>query len=618
MSLFGELKRRNVFRVAAAYLAVAWLVVQIVETLFPVFGLGDAAIRFVVILLAIGFIPALIVAWAFELTPEGFRREADVDHTTTSARRMTKRLDRVLLVALALALGFFALDKFVLDPARDAEELETAREEAMEAGRAEARETVRDNSIAVLAFQDLSPTGDQAYFCDGLAIDLLNQLAGDPALRVTGKTSAFSFKGKDATIPEISEALNVGHVLEGSVSKAGDRIRISVQLVDARADTQLWSETYDRTLDDIFAIRDEISEQIMRDLTAKLAGVMPGVLRTEGRVYDLTLQARHLIVNVDGMEDVKRAAALIEEALAIDPDYVPALLESVYVNYDLMRWGQMSEAEQNESANRTMVRVLELDPDNGNALALVAWGRWEAERDMDGAARGFTRAFAAAPGDTEVMRSTAMFARSIGRHEESVALLERCVASDPLNLRCRFHYGVSLLFAGRNDEAVEAFERLHSLTGESGAIRYLVIGRLLQGQPERALAELDAAEEASPGPRMIAARAMVLHDLGRGEESATLLATLIDMWPELDKEGYYLIPEVQSWTGDIDAAFEWLARATDASERYGIYGYWFQRNIFLPVWRNLHGDPRWDEARERVEMSERQLAALPFEVALPE
>ncbi|MDH3816652.1 MAG: adenylyl cyclase, partial [Acidobacteriota bacterium] len=235
MSFFGELKRRNVVRVGAAYVAVSWLVIQVVETLFPVFGLSDAAIRIVVILLAIGFVPAVISAWAFELTPEGFRREAEVDHDSAVIRRMTRRLDRLFLVALALALGFFVFDKFVLDPARDAEELATARQEARQEGRSDAIvESFGDKSIAVLPFVNMSSDPEQEYFADGISEELLNLLARIPTLRVISRSSAFSFKGKDVNIPEVAEQLNVAHVLEGSVRKSGNKIRITAQLIEAR------------------------------------------------------------------------------------------------------------------------------------------------------------------------------------------------------------------------------------------------------------------------------------------------------------------------------------------------------------------------------------------------
>jgi TolB-like protein len=612
MSLFAELKRRNVFRVGAAYVAVAWLIIQVVETLFPVFGLGDGAIRIVVILLAIGFLPAVVSAWAFELTPEGFRREAEVDHDSEVGRRMTRRLDRLSVVALALALGFFAFDKFVLDPARDAAELASATERAREEGRAESRRQVRDNSIAVLAFQDLSPEGDQEYFCDGLAIDLLNQLAGNPDLRVTGKTSAFSFKGKDATIPEIAQVLNVGHVLDGSVSKAGERIRVSVQLVDARTDSQLWSTTYDRVLDDIFAIRDEITDRIMSELTVELGRLMPRSLRTDARAYDLTLQARYLLERLQSQADAEQAAELVSGALAIDPDYVPAILEQLYVDHYLMYFGLMDEEDQLRTDEELLDRVLALDPDNGHALALRAWRHWEEDLALEAAARGFGEALATDPGNAETLRLAGIFARSIGRHEASIALLERCLGLDPVNPRAIFHLAQSYLWGGRFEAAEEMHRRLEALSGSKGNLYYLVLSLLLKGEPERALAELETQPDASDGPQLLAARAMIMHDLGRADASAAALAELVARWDDLERESVYLVPEVHAWTGEKDAAFEWLERAYAASERYGVHGYWFQRIVFLPVWRNLHGDPRWTAARERAGMSEARLEALEF------
>jgi adenylate cyclase len=332
MSFFAELKRRNVFRVGAAYVAVSWLTIQVVETLFSLFGWSEAIGRIVVIVLAIGFVPTMILAWAFQLTPEGLKRDADVDYASPLISQMGKRLDRLILVFLALALGYFAFDKFVLDPARDAEELATATGVAREEGRSEALEQVRDNSIAVLAFQDLSPAGDQEYFSDGISEELLNLLARIPELRVTGKTSAFSFKDKDATIVEIGEVLNVSHVLEGSVRISGDRIRITAQLINARTDTNLWSQTFDRMQGDIFAIQDEIAAEVVEQLQVTLLGAVPRTRRTDPRAHALTLQAKH--IHESGARGTgEQMAALLEEALALDPDYVPAMNWLVYANF---------------------------------------------------------------------------------------------------------------------------------------------------------------------------------------------------------------------------------------------------------------------------------------------
>jgi TolB-like protein/Flp pilus assembly protein TadD len=618
MSLFRELKRRNVFRVAAAYVAFAWLVIQVVEVLFPVFELSDAAIRTVVVLLAVGFLPTVISAWAFELTPEGFRRESEVDHDSPASRRMSRRLDRLFIVALALALGLFALDKFVLDPARDAEQLATAVEQAREEGRIEAKEEVRDASVAVLAFHDLSPDGDQAYFAEGLAVDLINQLGNVPALRVTGRTSAFSFKGKDATIPEIGESLNVAHVLDGAVSKAGDRVRISVQLTDTRTDSNLWSETFDRTLGDIFDTRDEIALAVFDRLTIEFERLEQASLRTDPEVYDLTLQARHLMYAWGKDEDADmQAFELLDRALAIDPEYVPALLDSSYASYGLLRLGLMSDEEQDRHADSMIQRVLAIDPDNGTALAGLAWDAWESRFDLESAASQFSDALRTAPGDLELTRAAGIFARSIGRHAESIALLERCVAADPRNSNCHFHLAQSYLWGSRFEEAVKAHRRTQVVSGNPGNTYYLALSLLLQGNPDSALKELESfTGERQEHPQALAARAMVMHDLGRQEESEAALERIVEQIEDRFRDQAYLVAEAYAWTGQIDSAFEWLEKAYARDERYGLKGYWFHRIMFLPIWRNLHDDPRWNGLRERASVSAARLDALEF--TLPE
>jgi len=616
MSFFAELKRRNVVRVGAAYVAVSWLIIQVVETLFPVFGLSDGAIRVVVIVLAIGFIPALISAWAFELTPEGLRREAEVDHDSAVSRRMTRRLDRLFMVALALALGFFALDKFLLDPARDAEQLATAVEQAKEDALMEVREEVRDGSLAVLPFQDLSPEGDQAYFGDGLAVDLINQLGNAPQLRVTGKTSAFSFKGENITIPQIGEALNVAHVLDGSVSKSGDRVRISVQLVDAREDTQLWSQTYDRTLGDIFDIRDEITLAIYDRLTIEFDRLKQRSLRTDPEVYDLTLQARDAYYAENSADDYKRAAQLLAQALAIDPDYVPALLLSVYVNAGLLNSGLISEEEADRLIDDPVARVLTIDPGNGTALGLLAWDDWEARLDLESAARRFSEALQTAPGDLELTRFVGLYASSIGRHVDSVALLERCVAADPQNDKCLHHLARSYLWASQFDDALKMYHRYHIVRGRKNAVYYVILALLMQGKPAPALSELESvADDRQDRPQMLAARAMIMHDLGRHEESTAALDRIVGQVEDRFRDQAYLIAEAHAWIGDRESAFEWLEKAYSWDERYGLQGYWFHRIMFLPIWRKLHDDPRWSELRERMNMSQARLDAI--ELSIP-
>ncbi len=236
VSFLEELKRRNVLRVAAAYLAVSWLLIQVVETVFPAFGFGGTDVRIVIVVLVIGLIPVLIFSWAFELTPEGLKKEWEVDRSRSIAARTSKTLDRMIMLVLALALGFFAFDKFVLDPARDA-----TREEAVaRQARSDALvESYGDKSIAVLPFVNMSSDPEQAYFSNGISEELLNLLTRIPQLRVISRSSAFSYKGKDIDIPTMAEQLNVAHILEGSVRKSGNRVRITAQLIEARTDTHL-------------------------------------------------------------------------------------------------------------------------------------------------------------------------------------------------------------------------------------------------------------------------------------------------------------------------------------------------------------------------------------------
>ena len=233
-------------RVGAAYLAVAWLLIQVAQTVFPAFGLGADRCPQRHRVLAIGLLPALIFAWVFELTPEGLKRESEVDRSQSITPQTGKKLDRVIMGVLALALGYFAFDKFVLAPQREQAATEAARAE----GRTEALvKSYGDKSIAVLPFVNMSADKDQEYFSDGISEELLNLLAKIPELRVIARTSSFSFKGKDVEHRARSRSeLNVAHVLEGSVRKSGNKVRITAQLIEARSDTHLWSQTYDRQL----------------------------------------------------------------------------------------------------------------------------------------------------------------------------------------------------------------------------------------------------------------------------------------------------------------------------------------------------------------------------------
>ncbi len=263
MSLFNEFKRRNVHRVGLAYLAGSWLLIQITETIFPLFGFEDSASRLVVVVLGIGLIPALLFSWVFELTPEGLKKESEIDPGRSITRVTGKKIDRVIMVVLVLALGYFSFDKFILDPIRDRQMAETVAKQA----RSDARvEFFGDKSVAVLPFVNISEDSDHESFTNGIHDDLVTHLTKIGSIKTISRHSISQYRATTKAIAQIAQELDVATILQGGVQHAGDQVRINVQLIDAASETFLWAETYDRqlTVANIFAIQSEISASIAR------------------------------------------------------------------------------------------------------------------------------------------------------------------------------------------------------------------------------------------------------------------------------------------------------------------------------------------------------------------
>lgn len=602
MSVFNELKKRNVLRVGAAYVVTTWLVVQVVETIFPLYGLSDAAIRSVITVLAIGLVPVLILAWVFEFTPEGLKKESDVDRSKPISLQAAKRFDRMIMIVLALALVYFAFDKFVLSESREA----TIAEEARQEGRTEALvESFGDKSIAVLPFANMSSDAEQEYFSDGISEEVLNLLAKIPELRVISRQSSFSFKGQNIEIGDIAERLNVAHVLEGSVRKSGNQVRITARLVDARADTELWSEQWERTLDDIFAIQDEIAVEVVDVLQLTLLNPVPKSRRTNPETFALTMKA-HQLLELRVPVLAGRAAVLLDRALALDQKYLPALHLMVKVNFVRRTGGIITEEEDWRRWEALKVRILAIDPDDVVVQAYDAYSAaFESDRDLETALAGYQKVVERAPYNSEVLRQAGGVARRTGLFEQSIRLLERASELDPLCINCLWNLKESYLAAGLLDDAERTELKYQGLGGNRG-FHYGLL-KLLQGDPSAAMA---VYENFTPG---ISARdagiALAHHDLGNEDEFNELLKNLIDDWGD---EHPQLIASVFAYTGDLDAAFEWLEIAY-VKDSDGLFS-----EVFKPFWQNLHADPRWDELRERLGMSAERLAAIEFDINLPD
>jgi adenylate cyclase len=598
MSLWGEIRRRNVHRVALAYVAAAWLLIQIAETLFPVFGLSDMAIRTVVIVLGIGFVPAVILSWVFEWTPEGFQRDGEITAPPPAAR--ARRFDAAIIAMLVLAVAYFAVDKFVLDPARYAA-MESAAEER---GRTEGIvESFGDKSIAVLPFADLSPDGDQAYFSDGIAEELLNLLAKIRELRVISRSSSFQFRGNDIFIPDVANELNVTYVLEGSVRKAGNAIRITAQLIDARSDTHIWSETYDRELDDVFAIQDEISGEIVEELQVHLVGARPRADRTDPETHALYLQALHLFSEESNHELVEE---LLRQALQHDPDYVPALNLMVGAIYNItgdrdLDGSKYSFDEGISLMHRYVDRVLAIDPENGSATADRGWMAFFYNNDLETATSYINRALSYSPHDSNALFAGGMISARMGRNDDAIALIEAALLRDPLCSVCLYVLMKASINDGQFDKALEASERRMRVATGGWITRGNIY--LYKGDAHKALELYDNQQENRVN--WLSARVNALHELGDIDARDSALAELAltdDRW------AYLGLAKAHAWMGNTDEAFDWLDRYIEPESAA------FSRDLTAILWdpffRNLWEDPRWLALREKANLGPERLVGL--------
>jgi TolB-like protein/Tfp pilus assembly protein PilF len=599
MSFISELRRRNVFRVVIAYAALAWLLIQIVETLFPIYGLSDAAIRIVIAILGVGFIPVLVISWAFELTPDGLKRDSDVAHTASAGRNATKRLDRVIMAVLALALAYFAFDELVIEPP-----------------------ATIDSSIAVLPFVNMSSDPDQAYFAEGISEELLNLLAKIPKLRVTSRSSSFQFRGDSLDLRDVAAKLNVAHILEGSVRKAGNQVRITVQLIEAESDAHLWSETYDRPLDDIFAIQDDVAARVVNQLRLELLGETPKSRPVDPQAYTLMLAARE-IVHMQRRDEYEKAEELLKKALEVDPGYVEALNQLALV-YDRLSQRDYPKhyRELQDLMHETLARALELDPLNTTAMGMIAWDQFIVGSNFEKAARLYERATEIDPSNFYTVRGSALLAEELGNTELAMALYRYLVERDPMTIWNYNNLGWAQFVAGQYDEALRQFEMAASLGGSEYIYWDMGVVRLFQGDPAAAL---NLFKQLPEDWYRHYAMSFALHDLDRKHESAAALRRA----HELTDENIASLPEdvspavahamqgdkhfarAYAWMGDSDEAFHYLAMAAQHEDAN------LRNTTHNPFFRKLHDDPRWPQFLESVGFAPEQLAAIDFKPTLP-
>jgi len=529
LSLFNELKRRNVFKVAFAYVVVAWLVAQVLQLIFESFGTPEWVMKTVLVLMAVGLLFALFFAWAFEMTPEGLKKESEVDRSKSITPQTGKKLNNLIVVVMALALGYFAYDKFVLSTDRDAALIEATTQAVSQLAGTESDGLERDASIAVLPFVNMSDDAGNEYFSDGLSEELLNLLAKVPELRVIARTSSFAYKGSNTKIADMARELDVDHILEGSVRKAGNQVRITAQLILARDSSHLWSETYDRSLNDIFAVQDEISAAIVAALKETLDIDLP----TSGTTRESIDPGAHneFLLGVYNMElrtkdSLESAIKHFEQAIEIEPDYAAAHAR-LAITYGLLP-GYSDDLNRNEYYEKALPhsqRAMELAPDSWEAnlaMGQQLWGKsYLFGGDLDEAIPYLKKGLELNPSYGPAYSWLANVQRIKGDYEDGHATLEAGIKVAPLDRVLLGSVANSYIYQDRFEEAEKTIERLMDIAPAMALNRAATLATRQGRWADNAISLIHYLSLA-PTESSYWARRIVSEDLGLPEEALTI------------------------------------------------------------------------------------------------
>jgi len=573
MSFFNELKRRNVLRVAAGYIVLAWLVVQVVETIFPAFGFGDEAIRFVVIGFAVGFIPVVVAAWVFEWTPEGIRKDEGMEQQGPAVAAAAKRWDRIVMVILAVAVAFFIVENILERP------------------------IVIEPTVAVLPFEIDGLEPELEYLSTSIPEGVHASISRIPELVVSFWPTVVKLRSEGLGAVEIAEKLAAPNYLDGTVQVVGDRVRIEARLIATASGRTIWAENYDGTLLDIFVIQDEIAASALTSLRVGASGTLWRAQRTNPETYRLTIQAWSVLNRVNQPNKTSIAQALLDKALALDPNYLPAINALSMTAFRKMNAGELSEEQANRIYREVEERVLASDPENGLSNTFLAWNGLFDDREFAHTNHHLQIALRTGLNDTENLRILSGFARRTGNADAAIGLIDRALAVDPTCENCLWQQSENLFYAGRFAEAIEAKKRFQMLGG--GGYHNHGIMLLLGDEPELAL---NVIASSGDDQQKAGIRAMAYHALGEIDMSSKNIAILEGMD---GSDPLQQLAEVYAFSGDADSAFEMLEKAVEKGGNV-------DRELFMPQWEPLRSDQRWAALREQLDMSEGQLSLLDF------
>ncbi len=595
MSLFNELKRRNVFRVGIAYVVASWVFLQVADLVLDAINAPDWVLQTLMLLIGLGFIAALIIAWAYEITPEGIKRDRDVTPEDSISHDTANRLNRITIGLVLAALVIIVIDRLV--PERQSEHpaaptpaqvqpeepgsTNTAMPVVAQASDTDPAAAPAEKSVAVLPFVNMSSDPEQEYFSDGISEEILNVLTRIPNLKVAARTSSFQFKGQNQDIADIARQLKVNHILEGSVRKAGDQLRITAQLIEAGSGYHLWSDTFDRKLEDVFAIQDEIANAIAGELRARLSEQpLETSTPVDMQAYELYLKGRSLVATRRG-EELLESIGVLKAALQVAPDYAPAMatLAKAYV---VIPWfsAQIPTGTAREEARNWASQALQLEPDNTEALSVMGIVYNEADLDPAKALEVLEAAVRADPGSVVAQNFLGDIYTRIADFDKALMHESKAAELDPLGPVQLTDLANVYVMLGAYDKVEELAYRALELDPEfSHALMHLADLYFIQADVQAHESIAQRVENTPGWNSTFKSRVQVQLMLLRGEYSqATAALKLQAEQARRGERGAVVGIAFQAViAGNFDLAGEMLLRALDNGD-----GTW---NV--PVWVRL-------------------------------
>jgi TolB-like protein/Tfp pilus assembly protein PilF len=596
-NFFAELKRRNVYKVAVAYAVVGWLIAQIATQIFPVLEIPSWVVRLVIVLIAIGFPIALVIAWAFEATPEGIKRTEVADAMPATSGHKKHAWVYIVVIGGAISVALFFLGRYTAGSSATPRSASGELRRDKQSGAAAA--LIPQKSIAILPFESLSEDKSNAYFAEGVQDEILTRLAKVADLKVISRTSTQRFKSVPSDLREIAKQLGVANILEGSVQKANDQVRVNVQLINALTDAHLWAEIYDRKLTDIFAAESDIAKTIAETLQAKLTDsektAMSKAPTSNPEAYELYLKGRFFWNKRTGV-DLRKAIDYFNQAIAKDPNYALAYSGLADSYLLLSPYGAAAPKDSIPQAKTAVKRALELDDKLAEAHASSARILSGFDFDSQRAIAEFERALQLNPNYATAHHWFAAGPLlALGRFDESIAEAKRSIELDPLSMINNADFGNDYYFARRYDEAIAQLRKTIEIEPHSYLAHYY-LGEALQlkGQMPDAIAEYRRAVELDDDPFALALLGQSYARAGRQDEANKIL-TQLNQEAKTRYVDAYGVGLVFLGLGDKSHAMDELERAYRENDGGDIY------NIRIdPMLDDLRGNSRFEALSEKI------------------